>query len=31
VSGEYLIAQIVAPSPLDIANPNNQTAVTLIP
>ncbi len=31
VSGEYVIAQIVAPSPLDIANPNNQTAVALIP
>ncbi len=31
VSGEYLIAQIVAPSPLDIANPNNQTAAALIP
>jgi hypothetical protein len=31
VNGEYLIAQIVAPSPLDIANPNKQTAVTLIP
>jgi hypothetical protein len=31
VSGEYVIAQIVAPSPQDIANPNNQTAVALIP